>query len=119
MNQLSWLIYLAEVSEKLSDVFIGLAVILGIGAGAYAFLGSLFASDQDQPMRPYVQGGIKIACAAALCSLVAVLIPSSKTVYMIAASEAGETIVTSPEAKEMLSDLRGLIRRKLKEEVSL
>ena len=36
---------------------------------------------------------------------------------MIAASEAGETIVTSPDAKEMLGDLREIIRRKLKEQL--
>lgn len=45
------------------------------------------------------------------------LTPSSKTIYMIAASEAGETIVTSPEAREIFDDLKEVIKLKLKQEL--
>ena len=43
------------------------------------------------------------------------LVPSERTMYMIAASEIGETIVTSPEAEEVFGELKDTILFKLNE----
>ncbi|WP_146097127.1 hypothetical protein [Brucella oryzae] len=40
----------------------------------------------------------------------AVLIPAKETIYLIAASEAGEVVVKSDEAKEIMSGLRDIIK---------
>lgn len=37
------------------------------------------------------------------------LIPSQDTFYMIVASEAGETVAATPEAKEIMQDVREII----------
>ena len=56
-----------------------------------------------------------------LCVLVIFLstfVPSKDTVYLIAASELGEEVVTSPEVKDMLNDVRSYIKKSLNEEIS-
>lgn len=118
MNSLSWMIYLAEICDRAQDAagfiafMFGFMGLFGVGA-AWANL--------------IVEGGrLRLPVIVTLLYLVieipmaaiGVLTPSSSTIYMIAASEAGETVVTSPEAKEMLGDLQEIIRRKLKEELS-
>jgi hypothetical protein len=45
--------------------------------------------------------------------VVAAFIPSSTTVYMIATSEAGEMVVNTPEAKEIMSDLKEILNIQL------
>lgn len=44
-------------------------------------------------------------------------VPSSKTIYLIAASEAGEAVVTNPDTIEMMGDLKAIIKKRLKEEL--
>lgn len=41
----------------------------------------------------------------------------SWTIYMIAASEAGQRIVTSPDAIEMMTDLKDIIKKRLRDEL--
>lgn len=42
-----------------------------------------------------------------------ILIPSKEALYIIAASEAGEAVVNTPEAKEVLQDLREVLDAQL------
>ena len=116
MNNLSWMIYLAEVCERVQGVAEILAFMLGF-MGAFAVFAMWMHVSEI---------GAKVAASLTVLYLLVELplialgafTPSSSTIYMIAASEAGETVVTSPEAKEMLGDLKEIIRRKLKEELN-
>jgi hypothetical protein len=45
----------------------------------------------------------------------AILVPSKNTIYLIAGSEIGETVVRTPEAQQMLSDIREVIQSQLKD----
>lgn len=54
----------------------------------------------------------------ALAALAACAIPSSSTVYMIAASEAGEAVMQTPDAQEMMGDVKTLIKKRLREEIA-
>lgn len=45
--------------------------------------------------------------------LIATLMPDTKTVYMIAGSEAGETVVTSEAGQDILDDVQEIIRIQL------
>jgi hypothetical protein len=116
MNGLSLMIYLAEVVGNLKFVAGACALISGIGlAGGVLFLaidGVIVDESKGKWLPLAKKAWIPIAFA-----IVAALSPSTSTVYMIAASEAGEAVVTSPEAKEMLGDLKEIIRRKLKEQL--
>ena len=53
-----------------------------------------------------------------LCALIASLIPSSRTMYMIAASESAEMVVTNSAVQETFGDLIKLIQKKLKGETN-
>lgn len=95
MNQLSWLLYLADVSASSEGwlIFFGglatfvsgiiLIVITGVesdGEKAPAFLGqTLFMSIPT----------------LLICVLLSVFLPSKETVYAIAASELGEQVMNS------------------------
>lgn len=118
MNTVSWLLYLADVAGNLRSVasagllLMGITVpIIGVGMGAY------HAESGPVPTGLFSRLFVTGFFSAALLAAILVVTPSPATVYMIAASEAGETVVTSPEAKGILNDLREIISRKLKAEL--
>jgi hypothetical protein len=43
------------------------------------------------------------------------LIPSRDTIYLIAGSEVGEIVVNSPEAREILNNVKTVIKQQIKE----
>lgn len=116
MNTLSWLIYAAEVVGNLqvmvSIVTPPLLIFGGVG------LTSLWAYNvlEKTGYRPTWPTGAWVA-SMSVCAAIAIFTPSTKALYMIAASEAGETIVTSPDAIEMMGDLKAIIKKRLKEEL--
>lgn len=111
MNSLSWMIYAAGALGSLSVTLGILGVMSIVFGGVAALIGTIATSKPDMAkaimMKWWIPAGLLISSA---------LLPSSTTVYMMAASEAGETIVTSPEAKEVFEDLKTIIKSKLKEQ---
>lgn len=117
MNNLSWLIYAADVSEKISNAFGLIAVFIGVigGVGIVVIWAGVIIEKESKSPAIYVSAIWIFIMAVSLP--ISLLTPSSKTIYMIAASEAGETIVTSPEAREIFDDLKEVIKLKLKQEL--
>lgn len=107
MNTLSILIYLAEVSGKL-------ATFLGFTAGACAIIVFIFMLTNAIESEKFVFKA-NFAAAGAILALIAIFIPTSDTIYLIAASEYGETIVTSPEAKELMQGVYDVLKAKIAE----
>jgi len=128
MNTLSWLIYAGEVAGNMQG-FIGFGGSLAVAAGAVMTLaGNIpwqhysWDSQEKWTQKEAFRGklarnGPRFLVAGALCILVAALTPASRTIYMIAASEIGEQIVTSPDAIEMMGDLKAIIKKRLKDEL--
>ncbi len=133
MNSLSWLIYAGDLLEKAATFIavIGIGSIVGAGVMmAWCFMSADFRKiDLRYPLgedtkvisediagkyRLAKVAGIAGVCIALLAGSISVVIPSKSTVYMIAASEMGEKVVTTPEAKEMLGDLREVIAKQIK-----
>lgn len=110
MNALSWALYAADALGSMKGLLIGLAVLFG---PAYmivvAFQRDDAGSFREKP--PWPKGAFMAAVAMAF---VACALPSTKTVYLIAASEAGERIANSQDGRDMLE----LIRRKIREALS-
>lgn len=112
MNTLSLLIYAAGVATSVK-------VVSGIGI-ATCLLGFLFAppkgvkafSYDHGPMDGFSRKGIWVALF--VCVFLAVFVPSSQTIYMIAASEVGEQVVNTPEAREVLDAVRRRIMEELR-----
>lgn len=135
MNELSWLIYGAEVVGNLS-VVLCVSGSFGFVAALVVFLGRGISSsnvrDYDEPSATRPAGTrdyqvwlrwkslseLKWVYAfPVVCFIVAAFLPSTTAIYMIAASQAGEQIVTSPDAVEMLGDLKAIIKKRLKDEL--
>ena len=135
MNTLSWMLYAASVLG-------GVGVLFGVlAAFSVAFIGAawlsramasdlVYASDMPSENRPIGSGDyqkwmttVRLTTSKWLYvipvafAIIAAIIPSQKTIYMIMASEMGETVITSPEAREIFDDLRAVIKKKLADEV--
>lgn len=135
MNSLSWLIYLAEVIPTITNMMVLVICIITVTYIILWIARGVFRSDlQDYEFpcdqRPLGSAdyrgwqslknmtGRKLPYAIVIILMIIVaLSPSSRTIYMIAASEIGEKVVTSPDAVEMLDDLKVIIKNRLKEEV--
>lgn len=107
MNSLSWLLYLASILPQLQ-------ISLGIAAGVLFFWFLVVCIDRDS--RSYREAW-KVPKwqmpVAAILLLIAALIPSKNTLYLIAGSEAGEAVVTSQQGQEILNDVQEVIRAQL------
>jgi len=117
MNSLSWMIYAAEVVGRMGDV----STFFSIGcAMAYpmSIVLTAYAIDMHDMTQESAQKWRRMPVIVGLIALpFAVLTPSSNTIYLIAASEAGETVIQSPEAREVFNDLKTIIKGKLKEQI--
>ena len=126
MNNLSLLIYLAEVLPNLSSVvgrWAWLGAIATFAAVIVLFLAKLtFTDEYTREFRKEVYEQYKDMrvfwplywlCLFVPLLLVSELVPSKETIYLIAGSEAGEAVVTSEEGKEILNDIHEVIKHQL------
>jgi len=118
MNDLSWMLYWADVLPNMATSISVMAfVILILGAiGAAVFL-MVAAGDSDfDGIRPEVTKRLWMlgACAAALVLVQAV--PSRDTFYAIAASEMGEEALKSPIATKAGKALEKWLDKQVGEE---
>ena len=118
MNTVSFLIYLTYVLPSLSTIFGIAAFVLGMATlvaivtylVAKGEASSYRASDDDKRFVVTVGGIVKFLVIGLVPSfLLALTIPDRQTMYMIAASELGEEVIDSPEAKQLYQDLRDVI----------
>lgn len=107
MNSLSWLIYLCSVLPSLSFLFVGVgfaglvAYFVGVGIWSGETGTNHFKSTKLLGIIP------------AVLLLIATLIPSERALYMIAASEMGETVVTSEAGQEVFNELKDTVMYQL------
>ena len=119
MNTLSWFLYLAEVFGSLQTVLRVIGIPMFLASLILILSGYLsrwnFITDQDVQIKNTIR---KIGPAAFFGGffliLVSLFVPSKETMYMISASEIGEVIVTSNDAKEIYSELKDTILMNLK-----
>lgn len=106
MNSLSWMIYAAEVVGRVGPT-------LMFGGGCFMLLGLfLFLPASDDLLS--FSSCRKILFAGIVALFIGLFVPSASTVYMVAASEAGEQVIKTPEAREMFTALKGRIMEELK-----
>jgi ABC-type Co2+ transport system permease subunit len=95
MNQLSWLLYLADVSDSSEGWLIffgGLATVVSLTS----LLVLCNTPLDEKGVRAAAGNTMLVSVPATLvCVLLSVLLPSRDTVYAIAASELGEQVLTS------------------------
>lgn len=111
MNGLSWFLYLAEVIPKFSGVGLFAVFVALIVMFAYPPKGVKIFSNNHVPF-----SGAKIWWAWVVVVLGVVLMtvtPSKETIYLIAGSQAGEYVVTSPEGQEIINDIKEIIKSQI------
>jgi hypothetical protein len=107
MNSLSWLLYIGDVAGNTQTLF-ATAAGLVFTVWCLRWVGTGMTDGDIAP--PDTRWAV-VACALAATSC---LMPSTRTVYMIAASEMGEKVVATPQAKEAFDALRDKIKEVLK-----
>jgi hypothetical protein len=131
MNSLSWLIYLASLSGSVSGFFTFLAVM----GAVFALLGTVLSVmwtdgsfGGDRKIKGYEEmrqrGNYMLSRGSLVLVIfggVAAILPSSNTVYAIAASEIGERVITDETVKGLAADstkaLQAWIKKQIEPEV--
>ena len=135
MNNLSWLLYAADVIPKLGNMLSGLTLISFLLVAGLIITSLINISEAKNRIRydanrtkqwhpeakqqlvmwrGILRKSVYIGVPTVfLIALVAIAAPSSKTIYMIAGSEAGETVVTSEQGQAVLSDVQEIIKLQL------
>lgn len=109
MNELSWLLYAASVFGGLKTLFM-LVGIIGFCVCVFSFFLNIISEGEVQrvPLKYYIP--------AFLVIVVGTLIPNTTTMYLIASSEIGSRVITSPSGEEMMGLLKHKIENYLKDE---
>lgn len=113
MNSLSWFLYFAEAAPRFGNLLVLVGIfILTFYVGRSAVLGV-----KDFPFEGVASGRVDpkhylFGVAIALFSA-SILVPPKNTIYLIAASEASEMVITSDTSKQILSDLQEILQHQL------
>ena len=112
MNTLSWLLYLANVVGSLGI----LMSIGGFGLLFFALISAFIStiSEYDGPFNKPPVWKPKIMIIGSILLLVSSFIPSSNTVYAIAASEMGEQALNTTTATKTFKALDAWLDNQLK-----
>lgn len=112
MNQLSWFLYLADIIPNIGVAATILLVIVLIAGGPLMGGWSYAWVEGEIKARPWYG---TFFCTILTLTVISVLVPSKETIYLIAGSQAGEYVVNTPQAQEILSDIHQIIRLQLQE----
>lgn len=118
MNQLSWLLYLADVAGSsgwaICGVFVISALVVAITLVAAPLSEGEAITEENRPKWLKI---LKTFAASAIISFVLMtLIPAKETVYAIAASEIGEQVATSPTGQKALRAIDAWLDRQIEGE---
>lgn len=115
MNNLSTIIYLADVLPRFAQTSRFAVVAFLLGFIAYHFIRFLnWTEDKDgrgnhiypkptwNPWLPAFAVGFGLLCA---------FVPSKDTMYLLAASELGEQVITHPDTIELYDDVRTALKK--------
>jgi len=107
MNNLSWLIYVAEVLPGVAGAVM-FASMVSICVFVY-----LFAYMWTEGLSTVTIAVLIVVFL--VITLVCSLVPSKGTIYLIAGSEAGEYVVSTEAGQEIVNDVREIISYQLKQ----
>lgn len=114
MNDLSWLIYLADVSDNV-DTFLWLLMVLSVAGGLLWAVIGMGGDDFSGPEWAAWRrtGAFLLLPCFLLGLLVGSIVPAKDTVYAIAASEMGETVLKSETGNKAVGALNAWLDRQI------
>lgn len=107
MNGLSWFLYLADVVPNVGQASV-IYLIFGGLMGGFVLAFMRIELEKEIPIKTFI-------ASLFLALIISVLVPSKDTIYLIAGSEAGEYVVTSPEGQEIINDIKAIIKSQIEE----
>lgn len=109
MNNLSWLMYLADVLPNVQAFLVAFSIFSFVFG---MFVATYIAHDLKGKGKAFFFGAFTTVFAL-LCMVTATLLPSPKTVYLIAGSEAGEMVVQTEEGQQVISDVKEILQNQI------
>lgn len=115
MNNLSIILYFIDVLGNIQGLF---GVTAGFGVFGTLFLVVFWVSESrrygNEISRPF-HGSIPVLAVLTVVTLalIAVCIPSRTTMQMIAVSEASEMVIMNEEVREVMSDVKDVLKTQL------
>ncbi len=118
MNTVSWLIYLTYVIPSVSWFATAWAIVFGTATIFLIIMWNIYnakanerwAEPEDKEFPETIAKQFKwVIPSGLLCLVLANIVPDQQTMYMIAASELGEEVIMSDEAKVLYQDLRDIL----------
>lgn len=114
MNSLSWMIFAAGFVDNV-NIAVGVFFWGGLVFGSICFV--IGHGHKGEFAATYKATSKRLLTYAMIALPFGVFVPSAQTIYLIAASQAGETIVTNPEMREVFNDVKTILKSKLKEQL--
>lgn len=117
MNYLSWLIYLANVSDKLSFVMTFMAVATAVAFVIWLIAGccAVDADYNKDDWRCWRKVGYTLVPIFFVTFIINAILPSKETVYAIAASQVGEQVLKTPLAGKAEHALESWLNKQIKD----
>lgn len=118
MNDLSFLIYWADVADSLDWFFQFLMGVSIVGTIAWLLFGATISDEGPSPeeWRGWRKAGLLVLLPSFIVSAVlGSLVPSKETVYAIAASEMGERALNTPTATKAFQALEAWLDKQVNE----
>jgi hypothetical protein len=117
MNQLSWLLYLASVSDRVGFMFTALVIVTLIGSIFCIITGFIMVGDQN-PASPaawktWRSITITLGSIFMVSFFLNAAVPPKETVYAIAASEMGEQALKAPIVTKASKALESWLDRQI------
>lgn len=103
MNNLSWLLYIADIVGNLS-ILLGVAIFVSIALGLGLIVLSVPMMDlgaSENAWRAYWKAWKYVIFIGLPCTLTFSILPERQTIYLIALSEGGEEVLKMPEFQKV------------------
>lgn len=119
MNELSWLVYLADVCNTLDNLFFIVMFVFGLGWLAWFIVGFLQSYENADPKvwAMWRKIGYSVLLPGFLTgTILGSIIPGKDTIYAIAASEMGETALNSETGSKAVKALNHWLDKQIGDE---
>lgn len=115
MNQLSWFLYLGDVSESVSTLFVVIFVLFGsLAMASLVCAGISYAEHDGATARLAGKWSIVFVSICLVFAVFACALPSKNTVYAIAASQMGEEALKTPLGTKASQILEAWLDKQIK-----
>jgi len=111
MNSLTWIVYLAQVLPNSATFSLTIAFITGIITGIYLLIKAINRNNFEE--KPVTKMPFIVLIVCFIIGFLSQLVPSKNTIYLMAGSEAAEAVAATEEGKQIIADVKQIIRKQL------